>query len=109
MRPQSRVTYTCALFSSNNPSNSTMQAQVPPSVRSSKYRKYGAFPAVASILATCNFVECLQGVEQIENWIYICPKSAAVCKEVYKYHASLQIGTDKCFERRGISPLEFVS
>jgi hypothetical protein len=74
-----------------------MQAQVPPSVRSSKYRKYGAFPAVASILATCISWRVFRGGEQIENWIFICPKSAAVCKEAYKYHASLQIGTDKCF------------
>jgi hypothetical protein len=95
-QPQSWDTNTCALFSSNSSSNITMQAQLPPSVRSSNYWHYGASPAEVNLPATRTFVACLQMAEQIKNWKCVSLNYTATRKEAYKYHASLQIGTDKC-------------
>jgi hypothetical protein len=100
-----------AHVSSNYSLNSRMQAQVPPTLRSSKYRKCWPISCRTILLETRNFVAALHRTEEInkkKSWLCISLKYITNINRTYNYYVSLQICTKGCFECRGISSLKIL-
>ena len=90
----------------SDPSYSRMKEQIPTSARSSKYTKCGLSHTVASLPETSTFVIRLHLPKCRQNVICFNLEHTKPLKRTHKYHISLQIRTDGCFECRSFPPLK---
>jgi hypothetical protein len=83
-----------------------MQVQIPPTDRSSIYRKCWRITCRTTVLKTRNSWQLFTGIKK--NWLYISLKYIANINKTYNYHVSIQICTNGCFECRGIYSLKIL-